>query len=345
MKLKFIAGSCGICISLSLIVSVDSISKFILIENNILLLLCSNNFNLFYESNVGRNELERTLVWYKLVFHQTCKFSFNIIPNNESDRYELEVYKADVNFDVCTGEITTGFSKQDSISKMVSYTDSAQSATFRGSLFHTREFEVGYQEVVYIVVNNLSGPDLGFVIDLQTCDYSYILKMNKEAITDQQKINRTEFETPFSRLKAISRKICNTEDDKKLGYSSFLGDNMKVKNFSARSLDSASKQQAKAVRILDSLAKRPLASIPKKQNLDTSGMAMRAKSAKAYEAAMKKGNAGMSSKNYDEAISGFTEALKLKPEDAAAKQKLAEANAALEKENRSEEHTSELQSH
>ena len=49
-----------------------------------------NNFNLFYESNVGRNELERTLVWYKLVFHQTCKFSFNIIPNNESDQIGRE---------------------------------------------------------------------------------------------------------------------------------------------------------------------------------------------------------------------------------------------------------------
>jgi outer membrane protein OmpA-like peptidoglycan-associated protein len=230
-----------------------------------------NNFNLFYESNVKRNELQRTLVWYKLVFHQACKLSFNIIPNNESDRYELEVYKADVNFDICSGEISSGFSKQDSLSKSINYTDSAQSATFRGSLFHTREIEVGHQEVVYIIVNNLSGPDMGHVIDLQTCDYSYILKMNKESIADEQKFNRNELETPFLRLKAIEKKLCQSEDDKKLGYSSFLGESMKVKNFSARSLDSASKQQAKAVRVLDSIAKRPLVDLSINSNSITGG--------------------------------------------------------------------------
>lgn len=221
-----------------------------------------NNFNLFYESSVNRNEIERTLVWYKLVFHQPCKVSFNIIPNNESDRYELEVYKSGVNFNVCTGDINSGFVLQDSISKTMTYTDSSQTASFRGSLFYTRDIEVGHDEVMYIIVNNLSGPDLGHVIDLQTCDYSYILKMNKESIDDQIKVNRDEFKTPFLRLKAIERKMCQSNDDKKLGYSSFLGDNMNIKNFSARALDSASKQQAKAIRLLDSLAGRQLAALP-----------------------------------------------------------------------------------
>ena len=37
------------------------------------------NFNLFYETTIKKSEEDRTLIWYKFVFHQPCFISFTII--------------------------------------------------------------------------------------------------------------------------------------------------------------------------------------------------------------------------------------------------------------------------
>jgi outer membrane protein OmpA-like peptidoglycan-associated protein len=149
----------------------------------------------------------------------------------------------------------------DSISKKVTYTDDYQSTSFRGSLFTSKQIEVTYNEAIYILVNNLSGPDLGHVIDLQTCDYSYVLKVNKEIIKtdaeDELEYLRKEFSAPLDRLKSIADKLCANSNDKKMGYSNFLGDAMATKNLNSAQVDSASVVQAKAIKKLDSLAGKP----------------------------------------------------------------------------------------
>ncbi|MCF8423607.1 MAG: OmpA family protein [Bacteroidia bacterium] len=231
------------------------------------------NFNLFYETTIKKSEEDRTLIWYKFVFHQPCFISFTIIPNNENDRYDLEVYKIKNNIKLCNTTVDSIFTKVDSLSKDVVYTDNFQSTSFRGSLFNSKQIEVTYNEAIYILVNNLSGPDLGHVIDLQTCDYSYVLKVNKEIIKtdaeDELEYLRKEFSAPLDRLKSIADKLCANSNDKKMGYSNFLGDAMATKNLNSNQVDSASKVQAKAIRKYDSLAGKPMPPIvlKKKENL------------------------------------------------------------------------------
>lgn len=221
-----------------------------------------NNFNLFYETTIKKTEDDRTLIWYKLVFHQPCFVSFTIIPNNETDRYGLEIYKLKNNVKICDKKVDSVFVKLDSIGKDVTYTDNFQSASFRGSLFTTKQIPVAFDETIYILVNNLSGPDLGHVIDLQTCDYSYVLKVNKEQIKadadDELEYLRKDYSTPIDRLKSIADKICYNSNDQKMGYSNFLGEKMGTKNLNQIQLDSAVMVQAKAIRKYDSLAGKPL---------------------------------------------------------------------------------------
>lgn len=220
------------------------------------------NFNLFFESNIKKTEKDRTLVWYKLVFHQPCFISFTVIPNDETDRYELEIYKVKNNIKICNTVLNGVFDRVDSISKTVTYTDNFQSQSFRGSLFNTRQINVELDEAVFILVNNLEGPDLGHVIDLQTCDYSYVLKVNKDKLEDGgTKEDRSNLSKPDLRLLSIERKMCEQNDDQKLGYSSFLGERMSTKNFDSKQLDSANVAQAKAIRSYDSLAGKPLADL------------------------------------------------------------------------------------
>jgi outer membrane protein OmpA-like peptidoglycan-associated protein len=229
------------------------------------------NFNLFYETTIKKSDEDRTLIWYKFVFHQPCFINFTIIPNNENDRYDLEVYKIKNNIKLCNTTVDSIFTKVDSISKKVTYTDDYQSASFRGSLFTSKQIEVTYNEAIYILVNNLSGPDLGHVIDLQTCDYSYVLKVNKEIIKtdaeDELEYLRKEFSAPLDRLKSIADKLCANSNDKKMGYSNFLGDAMATKNLNSAQVDSASVVQAKAIKKLDSLAGKPAPDILVKKTI------------------------------------------------------------------------------
>lgn len=173
----------------------------------------------------------------------------------------MEVYKIKNNIKLCNTTVDSIFTKVDSISKKVTYTDDYQSTSFRGSLFTSKQIEVTYNEAIYILVNNISGPDLGHVIDLQTCDYSYVLKVNKEIIKtdteDELEYLRKEFSAPLDRLKSIADKLCANSNDKKMGYSNFLGDAMATKNLNSAQVDSASVVQAKAIKKLDSLAGKP----------------------------------------------------------------------------------------
>jgi len=230
------------------------------------------NFNLFYETTIKKSDEDRTLIWYKFVFHQPCFISFTIIPNNENDRYDLEVYKIKNNIKLCNTTVDSIFTKVDSINKNITYTDNFQSEGFRGSLFTSKQINVDYNEAIYILVNNVSGPDLGHVIDLQTCDYSYVLKVNKEIIKtdteDELEYLRKEFSAPLDRLKSIADKLCANSNDKKMGYSNFLGNAMGTKNLNSNEVDSASKVQAKAIRKYDSLAGKPLPPIVLKKKED-----------------------------------------------------------------------------
>ena len=227
--------------------------------------LIRNNFNLFYESTIQKSEINRTLIWYKLVFHQPCFISFTIIPNNETDRYELEIYRVKENVNICDTNAKQIFTKIDSISKKVTYNDNFQSNSFRGSLFDTKQIPVTYNEAIYILVHNISGPDMGHVIDLQSCDYSYVLKVNKEKIEDEATEKRNELETPSLRLFSIANKICNTSKDSKLGYSNFLDKQMTTKNYNSSSLDSASKIHQSLIKKYDSIAGQ---SAPKNTDLN-----------------------------------------------------------------------------
>ena len=206
-----------------------------------------SNFNLFFESNIAVTDKDRPMIWYKLVFHQPCKLSFTLIPVNESDRYEIEVYKSRPFTVPCSQSLDSAFFKVDSLSKQVKYNDNFQSTTFRQSLFHTREIPVLANESVYIIVNNISGPDAGHVIDVQTCDYSYVLKANKIPVNEPGKIDRSNFRLPGMRLKSVTDKLCNQVKGQEMGYTQFIGEKMITKNFTARALDSANKKQAIAL--------------------------------------------------------------------------------------------------
>ena len=87
------------------------------------------------------------------------------------------------------------------------------------------------------------------------------LKVNKEIIKtdteDELEYLRKEFSAPLDRLKSIADKLCANSNDKKMGYSNFLGDAMATKNLNSAQVDSASVVQAKAIRKLDSLAGKP----------------------------------------------------------------------------------------
>ncbi|MFN6039944.1 MAG: OmpA family protein [Bacteroidota bacterium] len=206
-----------------------------------------SNFNLFFESNVSLTEKDRPMIWYKLLFHDSCKISFNLIPVDEIDRYEIEVYTSRPFTVPCTQSLDSAFFKVDSLSKKVAYNDNFQSETFRQSLYHTREIKVRPNESVYIIVNNISGPDAGHVLDVQTCDYSYVLKANKIKVDDASKIDRSAFKLPGMRLKSLVEKLCDETKGHELGYTQFLGDKMSTKNLTSKVLKTENKNQAVAL--------------------------------------------------------------------------------------------------
>ena len=206
-----------------------------------------SNFNLFFESNISLSEKDRPMVWYKFLFHDSCRLSFTLIPIDEADRYEIEVYTSRPFAIPCTQSLDSAFSKFDSISKTINYKDNFQSQSFRQSLYHTKEIKIKANESVYIIIHNLSGPDAGHVIDVQTCDYSYVLKANKIKVDDPSKIDRSSYALPKMRLKSLVEKMCNEVKGQEMGYTQFIGDKMISKNVSSKSLDSASKKQTQAV--------------------------------------------------------------------------------------------------
>ena len=211
-----------------------------------------NNFNLFYESSIKSSESDGSFVWYKLVFHQPCYISFTIIPNDDRDKYELDVYKAYNTINICDGNIANTFTKVDSLNINVLYHDNFQSQTFRGSLFNTKKITVKANETLYILVNHIEGPDVGHVIDLQSCDYSYIFKTTKGH--NELDTLRPHITTILQKFNSIAGKICNKGAGYKLGYSNFLGTVMSTANYSIGSLDSVSLLHSQKVRRFDSLA-------------------------------------------------------------------------------------------
>ena len=206
-----------------------------------------SNFNLFFESNVSLTEKDRPMIWYKLLFHDSCKLSFNLIPIDETDRYEIEVYTSRPFAVPCSQSLDSAFFKVDSLSKKVTYHDNYQSTSFRQSLYHTREIKVLPNESVYIIVNNISGSDAGHVLDVQTCDYSYVLKANKIKVDDPSKIDRSAFKLPGMRLKSVVEKLCDETKGHELGYTQFLGDKMSTKNLTSKGLKNENKNQLLAL--------------------------------------------------------------------------------------------------
>ncbi len=99
--------------------------------------------------------------------------------------------------------------------------------------------------------------------------------------------------------------------------------------FAAKKYDDAIKgyNDALVVKTGDETAKQKIADV-EAAKLAAADAAKQAEIQKKYDEAMKRGNDAMTAKKYDDAIKGFSYALVVKAEDAAAKTKLADAEAA-----------------
>lgn len=187
------------------------------------------NYNLFFESYVDAQETEKGAFWYKLAFVKDCFIKLTLVPNNESDRYNISLYSTKRNERFCDEH-----EKIDDIEEVVTFNDNYQPETFRSSIFYSKAIEVFDNEAIYIFINNQQGVDSGHILEIQTCDdYSYILKVNKP----ETQLNIVSGNTP-PLGSDIPKKLCEKNDEAQFGYISFSNDKIVVNNFPTDKIDS-----------------------------------------------------------------------------------------------------------
>lgn len=190
------------------------------------------NYNLFFESEVRINEIEKNVYWYKISFYKDCFIKLTLIPNDENDRYNLSLYSVKRNEKFCDSRETI-----EDIEELVSFNDTYQTQSFRESVVYTKALEVFNDEAIYILINNMSGKDLGHILEIITCDnYSYILKVNKE----KGNSDTTCFGNAApSILENVPQKLCSIiTDSVRFGYVNFNNEKITVDNLNRKEIDS-----------------------------------------------------------------------------------------------------------
>ncbi len=183
------------------------------------------HFDLFFKSTVPADEADKHIYWYKIVFNKACTFDFTLFPLIESDRYGFGVFKVENSMNFCEAKANQAITTVKNMQITRTFTDNEQSAAFRSNLVTTRKVPVKAGETVFIVVKNLWGQDQGHIISLNTCDYSYVLEvdkfLSKTDTTKKQETVKAELQEEEA-LAAIGRKLCPPDGSPvKLGTLSF----------------------------------------------------------------------------------------------------------------------------
>lgn len=149
-----------------------------------------NNFNLFYEIHLSRTTIPQPSFWYKVTFNKKCSFKFNLFSLIESDRYDFYLFKIAGNQSFCDALANNKLEVCDAERENRIYTNQEQSTEFRAGLINVKAVEVEAGDAIYLEVFNLSGNDCGHVLDFQTDDNSFVVKMiNDNCANNQNQIN------------------------------------------------------------------------------------------------------------------------------------------------------------
>jgi outer membrane protein OmpA-like peptidoglycan-associated protein len=245
------------------------------------------HFDMFYNSKVNADDADKQMYWYKIVFAKACTFDFTLFPLYESDRYSFSVFKVENNLNFCDAKVKQTITPVNDIRVARKYTDNEQSESFRANVVVTKKIPVKAGEAVYIVIKNLWGKDLGHIVGLNTCDYSYVLEAEKlktkaDTVLAKQEGVYSELQDEEA-LAAIGKKLCPPDKipvklgtisfNKKISVSNQLYANGDSKNNSAKKIEPTditppSAAVANAAKIIsDTVASRSVAKQQIKSNL------------------------------------------------------------------------------
>lgn len=137
------------------------------------------HFSLFYEATFPNDSTGLQPFWYKIVFNKDCELKFNLFPIMESDRYDFKLLKIENDLNFCDAAEKNKIFHIDGIKVHRTWHDSEQTQSFRSNLVFTKTVPVKKGDAIYIEIIHLWGEGYGHIIDLVTCDYSYVLKAMK----------------------------------------------------------------------------------------------------------------------------------------------------------------------
>ena len=174
------------------------------------------HFDLFYEAKVPNSKGEKRAFWYKIVFSKDCSFKFNLFPLTETDRYDFRLFKVEGNINFCEALAIQSVFYIPEARTTRTWNDSDQTKAFRDNLIYTKTVNVKKGDAIYIEIINLWGEDKGHIIDLTTCDYSYVLKAEKENSLENKgdttglPAMRENWDSDAQEIKESAQRIRNT---------------------------------------------------------------------------------------------------------------------------------------
>ena len=172
-----------------------------------------SHFDMFFSAKIPTEGPGKEIYWYKIVFNRDCYFDLTLFPLSEDDRYTFAAFKVQTNMNFCEAKANqkvTSFG--DSLRITPKFHDHDQSEKFRSNLVVTKKTPVKAGEAIYLAVKSIWGQDFGHIIGFNTCDYSYVLEVQKikspkkDSLQKQQTIMRELQEEEA--LAAIGQKLC-----------------------------------------------------------------------------------------------------------------------------------------
>jgi hypothetical protein len=157
-----------------------------------------NNFNLFYEIHLNRKEIPKPSFWYKVTFNQDCSFKFNLFPAVEQDLYDFYLFKIGGNQDFCDALADENIEPCYAERENRVYTDTEQSEIFRASLINVKPIEVKAGDAIYLEVFSVKGNDCGHILDFQTDESSFVVKILNDHCNDITNLTNTELAEAFT---------------------------------------------------------------------------------------------------------------------------------------------------
>jgi len=169
------------------------------------------HFDMFFRSKVALQDSDTHAYWYKIVFDKDCSFDFTLFPLFESDRYSFNAFKVENDLNFCEANAKQTIKPVNNMQIKLTFKDKDQSETFRSNLIQTRKVPVKAGEAIYIVVKSVMGKDHGHILGLNTCDYGYVLEVDKTVSKSDSAEAPLTVRSELSEEKAlacIARKLC-----------------------------------------------------------------------------------------------------------------------------------------